>query len=482
MWNGVTSLLVNKPTKDNNYLQYMINSYKQGIDVHFEKKNFLFNACYEDIARCYIQMAKAGLVELLDDLEEETLLEIKSGERDNLLTHLIRLDRDTTVNKILGVKMMKKPKINAALKVLSRDGLIDIPFAKYDADEICRIKMNEMYTEGLVSPCEDLLTELRELFENDPDSDITLVNALITSYRYVTAVNPIFIEELKVLINIKKNNPDFHYKKINSGAYFDGECVCCDDTTIGTLIHETGHAIHHYTTNEAIPDGFYELIDKIRNSPGWIHKVVEYSNKFLEIREKIHKRAVDIVTKVMAANLTSEDEEEIDRLLNEEKERIKKLYLNKGYTEEELDAILSSTFTKKEFMAQKATIEVGEVEDFLMRHLYDAFTAIGDFIDGITYGHFRSKVLKDEEGKVIPSGYGHGVRYYKTRYLIFCEMVANYSEIIKSKHSKEIIALLRHIVGDELVDMLDNFYQNEMIGLPEYEMNEEETAAVGRSR
>ena len=481
MWNAKTSLLVNKPTKENNYLQYMINSYKQGIEVHFADKDFFFQTNNKDIARCYIQMAKNGLLDLLDDLTEDKLLYTANGDNNHLLANLIEIDRDTTINKILSVSLLKKPRINAALKILSRDGLINLPYERLDADEICRKKMNETYAEGLVCPCEDLLAELRELFVNDPETDIRLVDALITSYRYATAVNPIFIEELKVLIEIKKKNPDFHYKRIDSSAYFDGESVCCDDATIGTLVHETGHAIHHYTTNEEVPQGFYELMERIRNSPEWIQKVANYSQKFHEIRKKIHERAAGIVKNVFDAHLTDEDEKEIDRLLTEEKERIKNEYIKKGYSEADLDVILSDTFTREQFLAQKVTIETGEVEDFLLRHLYDAFISIGDFIDGITYGKFRSKVLRDEDGEFIPATYGHGVRYYKTHYLIFCEMVANYSEIIKSKHSKEILNLLRHIVGDELVDMLDDFYRHRMLSLPQYEIESQDEIA-GKSR
>ena len=42
-------------------------------------------------------------------------------------------------------------------------------------------------------------------------------------------------------------------------------------------------------------------------------------------------------------------------------------------------------------------------------------------------------------------------------------MVANYSQIIKTKDSKEAIILLRQIMGDELIDMIDNFYRRNMI-------------------
>ena len=48
-------------------------------------------------------------------------------------------------------------------------------------------------------------------------------------------------------------------------------------------------------------------------------------------------------------------------------------------------------------------------------------------------------------------------------------MIANYASIIKSKKGDETIKLLRYYVGDELVDMLDNFYMNKIIQLPTYQ-------------
>ena len=52
---------------------------------------------------------------------------------------------------------------------------------------------------------------------------------------------------------------------------------------------------------------------------------------------------------------------------------------------------------------------------------------------------------------------------------VFTEMVANYSVIIKSKRSEEALQILRAIVGDELVDLLDDFYKEKILKLPTYE-------------
>ena len=104
-----------------------------------------------------------------------------------------------------------------------------------------------------------------------------------------------------------------------------------------------------------------------------------------------------------------------------------------------------------------------------MRYEYDAFIAIGDIIDAITKGNFQSNLLRNDKNEKIESAYGHGIRYYSLKTHGFDEMVANYSSIIKSKHSNEILKLLRNIVGDELVDLLDEFYMTKIIGLKDYE-------------
>jgi len=472
MWNGKLELIVNYPTKENNYLKYMIAAYKKGINVSFEWKNFFVGKA-EDTARAYLQMAKSGLVEMMNTLDSDNLLYEHNGDK-SVLYYLINIDRDTAINKVLNKLLLKDPKINAALKVLSQDGLINLPIAKLNCSEICRDALNKEYAEGIESPVEDLLKELRDVFLQDGLSDPSLIEALVTSYRYTTSKDPMFIEELKLLINIKKNNPKFHYKLEDGGAYFNSfdQVVVCNSTTISTLNHETGHALHFYTTNEAIPDNFFELIEEVRNSPGWLKKVDDYSHKFSDMRKKIHERAVDIVEKAFSADLSVEDNEEILKLLGEEKESIIERYVKKGYKKEDLDVILSSTYTKEEFLKQKKQIEIFEVEDFLMRHIYDAFTAIGDFIDAISNGNYRSKVLLNDEGKLIPSAYGHGIRYYQTKELKYCEMIANYTEIMKSKHANEIIKVLRDIIGDDLVDMLDNFYKKEMLKLDTYEIND----------
>ena len=54
------------------------------------------------------------------------------------------------------------------------------------------------------------------------------------------------------------------------------------------------------------------------------------------------------------------------------------------------------------------------------------------------------------------------------KYLIFNELFANYLALIKLKNSEEHLLFLRQIVGDGIIDMLDNYYK-------EHILNEEKT-------
>ena len=467
------SLLVNYPSKRNNYLKYMIAAHKSGQKVQFELMNF-FEGTNEEVARCYLQMGKNNLIGTMVSLDEETLLKETDDEK-SILYYLVSIDAKTAVNKVISKNLLDNPKINAALKVLSRQGLTDLPIKKLSFNDICRNAMNKAYNHGIESPVEDLLNELKELFYNDNKSNKELIDTLVIGYRYATSINPIFIEELKTLIAVKKNNPKFHYELVSGKAYFDNteNIIVCDNTTISTILHETGHALHYYTTNEDIPENFFELIENVRNSPGWLNKVNEYAQEFARIRESVHKKATKIVEKGLKKELTDEENEEIDRLLGKEKESIIEDYTNKGYTREQLNAILSKPFTKKEFLAQKKEIEIREVEDFIIRYTYDGESSIGDFIDAISNGAFRSSMLYTSKGKLIPPAYGHGMRYYQLKEQKFNEMVANYCEMIKTKGASKALVQLRYIIGDELMDMLDKFYRERILNLREYQINDE---------
>lgn len=471
MYNATLELLMNYPDKENNYMLYLIECHKKGINVNFEKKNYMDDD-KELLARCYIQMTRNGLIGYLNNLEADNLISSENDEK-SLLYYLIKIDRNITLERILNYQLKKSSKIFAELKLLGiEDGLLNISYDRFNCADMCRKVYNGEYDKDIESPVEELLEELRQLFENDGKSDKDLINALIIGYRYSTSVDPMFIEELMKLIEIKKNNPTFYYTKEQDTGYFNkSKGVLVEDSTISTLIHETGHAMHYYLTNFGFPKDYSDLLLKINADDSWISRIELYAKMFQEIKSEVSKKASTIVLEHIIPTREDNDSENIISLLSDEKDKIIQQYIERGYSRETLDIVLNGSFTLDEFVRQKKKIETMEVEDTIMRYDYDAFIAIGDIIDAISGGKFKSKVLKSETGEIIPSAYGHGIRYY-SRYnelqsleKKFTEMIANYATIIKSKNNVVILKLLRGIVGDELVEMLDEFYKEKIVGL-----------------
>ena len=470
MVNADLKLLVDYPSYPSNYLQYIISCAKKGMDVKLEKKKF--SVCdHKTIAKCYIQLAQNGILGYAETLNNTSLLASKDAEDHSLLYYLLTLDKDITLHKILNPTTMRDPKVFAELKEL---GVSDISmsvsrkFDKFECDRIYIQLKNEEYAEGIDSPIEDLLAELRDIFMQDGKSDQKLIDALITSYRYITSINPMFIEEVKALIEIKKKNPDFKYSYSRNGSDFFSRYsgIFTRAEIISTLNHETGHALHYYLTSDTVPDKLGEIIERVRKDPQFIQKVSQYFKNFRMIRRELSFEAEAIVSKYITSSSINGSSSELSALLDQEKEKVREIYRAKGYTDETLDIILSKSFTIEEFVKQKKEIEKGELIDLILRYDYDVLAAISDIIDAITGGKLHSKLLKDDKGEDILQTYGHGIRYYTFgEEYVFGEMIANYSLIIKSKKSEKALQILRDIVGDELVDLLDDFYKSKILKL-----------------
>ena len=467
LYNAKLEILMNFPSKINNYLQYMIDSYKTGIDVHFEKRNYKSDD-KELLARTYIQMAENGLVVFLNVLTEAELLEAgKDGK--NILYYLTQMNYELTTNKIIQHSVLIRPKVFSELRILGvKDTMIDIDYDKLDCSDIYRQSANNQYADSIVSPVENLLEELKQLF-NDGHSDQKIIEALITSYRYSTSVNELMITELVKLIEIKKKNPDFYYL-LGDRSYFNpiNKSIVLSSVTISTINHETGHALHFFLANSDVPIEIYDIIDRVGNISDFGERVEDYSKRFQKLFDRVKSNSKAAISEYISQDVVHNNTQEISELLSSNKEKITETYIKRGYSKEVLDTVFGEPFTVEEFVEQKKSIEVFEMTDTLMRYKYDAFIAIGDILDGIERGRFRDDLLKNGAGETIDGAYGHGVRYYSRFELIFHEMVAEYSEIIKSKNATEALIYLRSLVGDELVDFLENFYFGSILKLENF--------------
>ena len=257
----------------------------------------------------------------------------------------------------------------------------------------------------------------------------------------------------------------FYIKKENSG-YFDSSdgYIYCDDTIISNLLHETGHALHYYSSNFKVPTEYNEVVERIRKNPKTINKVEEYSKKFNELRKKVGLVVKENYEKKLSLN---ENKEEIIKFLNKTKDEKKEELKSLEISDEILDIILDNVFTPEEYFLHQKRIFKKENVEAILRSEFGAYIAIGDIIDAIYDGDLHSGNLKNKEGEEIESTYGHGLSYYYARTHGFDEMIANFCMILKTKNSKQVLDLLKDIVGDELYNLLWEFYNKNIVNSSE---------------
>ena len=368
------------------------------------------------------------------------------------------------------------------------DTAVDIKTKDVKFSDIYIDGYNEDYARKCVSACPELLDMLRDLFYSDGVSDKSAVDSLIISYTYLTSYGNLnkemFIQELRKLIMIKMRNFDsFTYTKVDDGAYFNlGGGVCLVNNIISTINHETSHALHYYLASNYVPKNYFDVISRVRTSKGIINRVSNYSKGMARLRKSIKAEISKSKIEEYYEGLYQGDKLlELSLFLGMSKLEQKEKLID-DYNEQVLDVILASTYSVDEFIRQRIQIEVDEMVDAIFRNDYDALIAIGDIIDAIFMGKFKNGALFDNEGIEIQPTYGHGIGYYDSnKNNGFSEMIANYGSIIKSRNSEEILAYLRSIVGDEVVDMIKDVYENNILKLQVYEQ-ESEVEGVGHAR
>ena len=470
LYNADLNLLFLPFDSNRSYFDLMMEEQKKGHNMNLEKMSGnYYKYSSEIIAKKLMTMAKNDLIGFIPEITAGLLLYQNEKDVHSVIEWLIQMDKDLTLSSIIRkCRDSDKPNFVIALRNLGIDNTpINIQSNDIEFSDECIKMYNDEYASGYTSKCEDLLTELRDLFYNDGKSDKSAIDALITSYRYLTSTNNDYaILEIRQIIEIKKRYPDkFTYTKIPEGAYFNVSKggVFLDNDVISTINHETSHALHYYLAGNYVPDNYFEVIEQARNNPELVFLTKEYSKKFLEIKNNVLASvSKSDISNYYDSKYTGDKLVNLAKFLSSSKDEQRKKFKD-SYPQVVLDTILAKTYSVDEFIAQRKEIEIKEVVDATMRNDYGAFIAIGDIIDAIYLGKYRNGVLVDDSGLNIPSAYGHGISYYSMSSHGFDEMIADYGEILKSKNGNEMLIYLRSIVGDELVDMIENCYMEKIL-------------------
>lgn len=462
------------------YFDYILDSIaNKGLKIRVPSRPW--SSDVNEHIKYYTTIAKHDMMKYIGEIKAEKLLK-KYGDK-TLLEYLLDTDSDLTLNKILSDDLKADPDIAVILKkrgIVQKSVNVSKEENEYTTKYIENIN-NHLGIGPLPEEGERLLNELKLLFLTDGKSDKDLITGLTAGYRNALMNNyDINIIEIKKLIEIKKENKDiFYYIKNADGSYFSPSngSIFCENANTNTLLHETGHALHFYIADMKTPDNYQEIVERARENPEVLAKTKEYAANYRKLINNITLLVEQRYDSFFKSYYSPEKVEEIKKNLTKSKEDKKKEYKELHIPDEQLDMILSDMYTQEEYIDHQKRIFIEDNVDAILRNEFGSLLPIGDILDAIYEGKLHSNTLKDSQGEAICKTGGHGLNYYYATLHGFDEMIANFAAISKANDAKEKLKMLKSIVGDEVYDMIRNFYYQDIL-----KINLEENKVYGGKR
>lgn len=462
------SLLMTRINDNYTYLDYILDCINKG-DFEYNIANITAPVRPDMKAEFYLDIAKHDMIGYVKNNLNLNIL-LKKDYNKTLLEYFLDKDPELTLNKILN----KSDKMNYSVMIILKSRGIK------DNDSILNINEDnasfvkdtpDTYYGPLDKDSDYLIKELERLFISDGKSDKDLINLLITGYRNALFINyDITIREIEKLIEIKKNNFDkFYYVKDKNSSYFSPSkgCIFINDSYISVVIHETGHALHHYLTGSEVPDNYDEIVKRAEENKELLTKTSKYFESCNKIMKNIKNYFLNLANEVLTAHYSKQENiMDIQSIASKDISEYRDKFKSLKIPEEQLEQILQETFSVEEYIKREAIIVASELTEATTRNNYASIGATNDIIDAIYRGKVCNGVLKDNNGKKIAACSGHGIKYYTYTFTAkhgFDEMIANFAVLVKSNGTEKNLRVLRDIVGYEIYNMISNFYYTNIL-------------------
>lgn len=390
------------------------------------------------------------------------------------LEYLLEFDRDFVLS-ILSDEDKTNLQISQILRVKDSDYnyIFEKPYFFIEDDGYFQYLRKDI-TEDYYIPTKDeqnLLDEFDELF-NDCGNARFIISRIRSFYIHQFAKKiPNALEDLKYLLSIKKANLSFEFiekPEFSNDAellnYVDGSfrisltpfAACLD----GMIAHEITHLFHHYCDSEEKTPKEFEKI-KIRNKSNLdevMIKIVTYLGPiYSKAGEKLKSVMEDVKKNSEFIEMVSI---ECKEFFDEYKRGIIREYYDK-FDIELLDYVSAHLIFPKEYYEYIVNSRAKFIAE--VKILKDGLFEVDSIIDLIN-AFYNGKV--EELIKKMQRDYGlmadvHSEEYINSDYdVAFKEMLADYGTIIKSEKYEYYKKILIDIIGLEVVDFLENFYNN----------------------
>lgn len=461
------SLLMTRINDNYTYLDYILDCINKG-EFEYNIANITAPGKPDMKVDFYLDIAKHDMIGYVkDDLNLNILL----GKYNNktLLEYFLDKDTELTLNKILDESDKMNYSIIIILKArgIKDNNTLNIGEGNYFPHK----HYPDTYYGPLDKDSDYLIKELERLFISDGKSDKDLINLLITGYRDALFINyDVTVREIEKLIEIKKNNFDkFYYVKDNNNSYFSSNdgCIHMNDSFTSTVIHETGHALHYYLNRFKVPDNYSEIVKRARENKELLIKVSDYLEFWNNFKKNLENYLLNITSEVLTTKYSKQENiTNIHDILSKDIDKYRDKFKSLKIPKEQLEQILQETFSVEEYIKREIIIIANEIMVKTMEENYENVGAISDIIDAIFEGKPHDGVLKDNNGKKIAACGGHGIKYYTYALITkhgFDEMIANFAVLVKSKGAEENLQVLRDIVGDEVYNMISDFYYTNIL-------------------
>jgi len=462
---------------DDSYLDLILKKYKEMSGTVDIKKVLDVIAQHrvsnDALARTYIVFANYDLLVLLPPISKPLLMREEDGKR--LIDLMLEHDEDMTVDRIIPPNLQNDMDISLTLGLHGIDSIIP-PDINIDSNVFIDTFLKSIYDVYLTIELEPQLeaevNEIKGLF-NDGKSDTKVIDIILGMYKYLIKTrNKYALDELRQLKRIKLNNPDFCIKSGDKNSYYHGiTTLFYRNLSVCSLSHEMGHVLHLNLARTIIPQEIVEPVKRCVSNPETLKKLALFSNYYHEIKDRLRQFNHDKYFKEgLSKILSGEEKEEIEKFLQNSASTLISLYTSLGYDKDLVTELVSTNYSLDRFIQHRFVIEEEEVADAQIFLFYGNITAVSGIIDAMFLGKFHDGELVYSGNRIKPCS-GHGSGYFKLH--VFDEMIANYISLLKSRKSQSDILLLREIVGNEVVDVLHNYYETNILRSTKYEEKRE---------